>query len=192
MAMSSHRPPHDRAHGLGPPDASLLDRPLDFIVEGYERIRNMCVLIEYITDRPETHSEIIAQVSSFVRADLPVLIGEEGEDLLPLMQGRCEPEDEIDRLRTRLDAEHDTAMYLLPDALETLDALGNGQADVSEADLHLLRNFAAHLHRHLIFENAVLIPLARARLTPDDIATLRERMKARRGPGGNGDGTDAE
>lgn len=182
----------DWAHGLEPTDATLLDRPLDFIVEDHDRIRNMCALIEYILDRPETHPEIIAQVSDFVRAELPVLIGDEGEDLLPLMQRRCEPEDEIDRLRTRLDAEHDTAMYLLPDALETLETLRAGHAGVSEAGLHLLRNFAAHLHRHLIFENAILIPLARARLTPDDISTLRMRMRARRGLDRVEDGADAD
>ncbi|MCB1339321.1 MAG: hemerythrin domain-containing protein [Maritimibacter sp.] len=171
----------DRNLGLTPTDVGLLATPLDFIAEDHDRIRNMCALIEYIADRPETHPEIVAQVSSFVRSELPALIADESSDLLPLMQRRCQPEDEIARLRTRLDAEHDTAMYLLPDALETLDALEAGRDDVPEASLHLLRNFAAHLHRHLIFENAILIPLARARLTPDDLNTLRARMTERRG-----------
>ena len=189
----SPEPPHpESVNGLEPMDAELLDRPLDFIVEDHDRIRYMCGLIESITEHPETHREVIARVSDFVRAELPVLIGDEGEDLLPLMQRRCEPEDEIGRLRTRLDAEHDTAMYLLPDALETLDALRDGDADVSRASISLLRNFAAHLHRHVIFENAILIPLARARLTAQDISTLRRRMIARRGHGRTGDGDDAK
>ncbi|GKY89978.1 hemerythrin domain-containing protein [Sinisalibacter aestuarii] len=185
--MADLAPPTPPHQVPGPTDPGLLDTPLDFIVEEHERIRNMCTLIEYIADRPATHPEIIAQVSAFVRSELPFLIDDEGGDLLPLMQSRCEPEDEIGRLRTRLDAEHDTALYLLPDALDTLDALEAGDTGVTAPSLHLLRNFAAHLHRHLIFENAILIPLARARLTPDDISTLRLRMKARRGLDRNGD-----
>lgn len=189
----SARPQHTEwADGLGPTSTALLDRPLDFIVEDHDRVRNMCALIEYIVDRPKTHPEIIAQVAAFVRAELPLLITDEEEDLLPMMQRRCAPEDDIDRLQKRLDAEHDTAMYLLPDALETLDALWDGRAGVPEASLHLLRNFAAHLHRHLIFENAILIPLARARLTPDDISTLSLRMRARRGLDRAQEGDDAE
>lgn len=189
--MSDHSPDQDWVNGLQRSDGNLLDRPLDFILEDHDRVRTLCSLIEYIVNRPGTHPEIIAQVAAFVRAELPLLVADEGEDLLPLMQRRCEPEDEIDRLRTRLDAEHDTAMYLLPDALETLDALGGGQAGVPEANLHLLRNFAEHLRRHLIFENAILIPLARARLTADDVATLRLRMRARRGLDQRREGHDA-
>lgn len=181
----------DRGSGFAATDVGLLATPLDSIAEDHERVRNMCALIEYIADHPETHPEIVAQVSSFVRSELPALIADESQDLLPLMQRRCQPEDEIDRLRTRLDAEHDTAMYLLPDALKTLDALQAGQVELSEASLHLLRNFAAHLHRHLIFENAILIPLARARLTPDDLKTLRARMTMRRGPTQSTDDDDA-
>lgn len=189
MSAQPDRP--DRTRGLEPSDIGPIDRPLDFIVEERDRIRNICALIEYIADRPATHPEIIAQVARFVRAELPVLIAHEGEDLLPLMQRRCQPEDEIDRLRTRLDAEHDTAMYLLPDALDALDALKEGHANLPEASIHLLRNFAEHLHRHLMFENAILIPLARARLTSEDLATLRARIKTRRGLGGPGGKRDA-
>lgn len=170
-----------RAGGLRPTDVGLLDRPLDFILANHDRIRTMCAMIAIVADDPGTPPEIIRQVAGFVRTDLPVLIGDESEDLLPLMQRRCEPEDEIDRLRARLDAEHDTAMYLMPDALAALEALEDGLGPVPEASVHLLRSFAAHLHRHLIFENAILIPLARARLTPEDISSLRLRLMARRG-----------
>ena len=189
--MTDRRRDHVRGQGLGPAHRASPAPPLDVLADHHSRIRDLCTLIEYITDRPRTHPEIIAEVSDFVRRELPILISDESDDLLPLMQRRCEPEDEIVRLRTRLDAEHDTALYLLPDALETLDALRDGRADIPEASISLLRTFAAHLHRHLIFENAILIPLARARLTRADLDALRARMEARRGSSQTGGRSDA-
>lgn len=175
-------PDHDdQKPGLAATDPELLATPLDFIAEDHDRIREMCALIEQIAGGSDTPPEIVARLTRFVRSELPVLIADESSDLLPLMHRRCHPEDEIVRLRARLDAEHDTAMSLLPDVLETLGALEAGRRDVPASSLTLLQNFAAHLHRHLIFESAILIPLARARLTPDDLKTLRARMTERRG-----------
>lgn len=187
--MPAPSPPQDRLSGSRRLHAALPDRPLDVIAEDHDRIRTLCTLIDYIADRPGTHPEIISQVSGFVQTELPALIGDEADDLLPLMQRRCEPEDEIERLRARLEAEHATTLALLRDALDTLDALNTGPAGVADDRMDRLRAFAAHLRRHLGFENAVLMPLARARLTPDDKRALGLRMQMRRGTGTQPDET---
>jgi hypothetical protein len=44
-----------------------------------------------------------------------------------------------------------------------------------------MRGFAEAERRHLVFENAVILPLARARLTDDDRAAMLAAMAARRG-----------
>ncbi|NIR60715.1 MAG: hypothetical protein GWO02_15015, partial [Gammaproteobacteria bacterium] len=47
-------------------------------------------------------------------------------------------------------------------------------------DRALLAAFANHARRHLIAENAIIMPLARARLSDDDLRTLRAEMRRRR------------
>jgi hypothetical protein len=47
--------------------------------------------------------------------------------------------------------------------------------------------FAAQERRHLIVENAIVLPLARVRLTPQDLETLRRRMLQRRRAAGEED-----
>lgn len=174
--------PHRKTGEIGPAptDLRLLLRPLDFIAEDHERIRAMCELIEEIIEQPAPAPRRARHIAAFIRAELPVLIADEEDDLLPMMLRRCLPEDEIHQLRARLDAEHDKALYLLPDALAILDKMAAG-TQAEEVDRHLLQDFARHLHLHLIFENAILIPLARARLIRRDIETLRRRMMKRRG-----------
>ena len=44
-----------------------------------------------------------------------------------------------------------------------------------------LAKFAAHMRRHLVAENAILLPIARARLTRADLKLLTKRMRSRRG-----------
>jgi hemerythrin-like domain-containing protein len=45
----------------------------------------------------------------------------------------------------------------------------------------MLTSFAGHVRRHLVAENAILLPIARARLTRADLARLSAHMRARRG-----------
>jgi hypothetical protein len=51
----------------------------------------------------------------------------------------------------------------------------------------MLRSFADRERRHLAFENAVILPLARLRLTDADRMTLRLAMQRRYGAAGSPD-----
>ncbi len=50
-----------------------------------------------------------------------------------------------------------------------------------EAQTSVLTRFASHVRRHLAAENAILLPIARARLTRRDLQNLSRQMRARRG-----------
>jgi len=63
----------------------------------------------------------------------------------------------------------------------TLLARISDGAELSGDDCALLTNYANQARRHLILENAIVLPLARVRLTDDDLDTLRLRMMQRRG-----------
>ena len=54
-------------------------------------------------------------------------------------------------------------------------------AELTNNDRELLRRFAANERQHLIVENAIVLPLARARLSETDKQNLGMRMAARRG-----------
>ena len=43
--------------------------------------------------------------------------------------------------------------------------------------------YVGHTRNHLIFENAIILPFARLRLTDSDLHTLSLRMRQRRGLG---------
>ena len=45
----------------------------------------------------------------------------------------------------------------------------------------MLTEFASQTRRHLIVENAIILPIARARLDTDDLDALRLGMLRRRG-----------
>ena len=61
--------------------------------------------------------------------------------------------------------------------LESLEALGKGQG-VTNPNMvgYMLRGFFESYRRHLHWENAIVVPLARARLTREDIEELERTI----------------
>lgn len=82
-------------------------------------------------------------------------------------------------LIARLEADHDASEAAFFDLADVLEKMTAG-ALPEEPERALLRASAAARRRHLILENAVLLPLARARLTGEDRAGLLAQMRARR------------
>ena len=71
----------------------------------------------------------------------------------------------------------DDAEDLFPLSARHLDA----GCDRTTGNRHLPTRFAGRVRRHLAAENAILLPIARARLTPRDLKKLSRQMKMRRG-----------
>lgn len=108
---------------------------------------------------------------------------DEEEDLFPLLRRRAEPDDEVNAIIGQLSQEHatdDLDARLLVDGLVPFKTRQMSAAQRSSFR-DLLRRFAANERRHLIVENAIVLPLAHARLTQADLNTLGRRMAARRG-----------
>ncbi len=81
--------------------------------------------------------------------------------------------------RIRLD--QNETLRLLPGVRATLAGCLDTGSDLSAEERELLARFAGHVRRHLVAENAILLPIARTRLTRADLATLSAHMRARRG-----------
>lgn len=67
-----------------------------------------------------------------------------------------------------------------PTIQKVLGTLREEGRNASPDEAQLIAEYANHARRHLIVENAIIVPLARARLTAGDLDTLRLRMQQRR------------
>jgi len=140
--------------------------------------REFCAILERIAARGQASSVEIKVATAFLSNELPAHLEDEEQDLFPLLRMRCDAEDEIDRLIDKLQEDHRHADDNTPDILKILRSAASGTGPAAPGKL---RRFADHARRHLILENAILIPFARLRLTKADLETLRASMKRRRG-----------
>lgn len=169
----------DRGGCLSPTDFALLADPLAFIAEDHLREREVCAALDRIANGEEMLAEEIACPLAFLSNELPLHLADEEEDLFPLMRRCCLPEDEIGRMIDRLLLDHGHAKADTPEVIAVLQGLT--EQDLSSQGAQVLRRFSSYARRHLILENAVILPIARLRLGPSDLESLRLRMRQRRG-----------
>jgi len=161
----------------------LLAEPIEWFFAEHYRHRQACKLIEDVAaamvfDRPR-----LVELVDFLEHDLPLHVIDEEEDFFPLLRRRCEPEDDVERVLGMLSAEHRNDVV---QAHAVLDHLRTCLASVrapglDPAQRRAMIAFAIQERRHLGLENAIVLPIARLRLTQDDLTTLGRRLAARRG-----------
>ncbi len=163
---------------------NLFREPIDYLYADHFRQRVVCGLLDEIADDPAATRvpEIAAHVLDYLLRELPRHVADEEQDLFPRLLTRCKPEDDIERILMLLSEEHsrDEEMVLaLPAGLRSLiEGRPLSQPELfSQAAL----SFAECQRRHLAWEEGVILPLARKRLQPEDLAMLGQSMAARRG-----------
>lgn len=159
----------------------LLRKPLDVVGEMHLQEREVCALLDRIAAAEWADEEDLARVLRFLRMDLPLHLQDEEEDLFPLLRRRCDPEEEIDKVIARLECNHQESLLAAAGAIAILEQAQAASIPLGESDREQLTAFAAHARRHLIVENAIILPIARGNLTLDDLTTLGLRMRQRRG-----------
>ena len=170
-----------RGDCLQPTANSLLGKPLEFIHEDHLRERQICTMLDEIACNDVHSFESVAQVLSFLKNELPLHLQDEEEDLFPLLRRRCEREDEISKVIARLLSDHMHAAEDTPPVIAILEELVLEVRELTQGERAILKGFVSHSRRHLILENAVILPFARLRLTRRDLKTLYLRMCQRRG-----------
>ena len=169
----------------GPRGASAgvgkLVNPLDFIAEDHMREREVCAVIDRIVASAPVEGAELEQVLEFLEIQLPQHLADEEIDLFPLMLERCEPEDEIDKVIDKLQSDHGHAIADGPAIVAIIQGFDKERPNPSQSDCQQMARFADHARRHLILENAVILPIARARLTEEDLNTMKKHMLERRG-----------
>ena len=175
----------DTLPAIAPMPRALLRDPLEFFAADHMRQRAAFSLIEYLATAETLDRTIAAQLLKFLQDDMAVHVLDEEDDLFPLLRRRCEPEDDIALVLADLSAEHTAEERIAADvrvglaqALETDCPVG----EIEDLGKRMLA-FAHAESRHLALENSILLPLARARLTREDIHDLSRRMTYRRAAG---------
>lgn len=179
--MNNHAHDVKRGECLAPTDLKLLGNPLEFIHEDHLREREICSEIDALAQLGSPGTEMANHVVMFLENELPLHLEDEEEDLFPLLKQRCEKEDEIDKAIQRLTSDHKHANEDTPKVLDILKMISSDDRGLSENERRTLNRYATHARRHLILENAIILPFAKLRLTEDDLESLSLRMMQRRG-----------
>lgn len=155
---------------------------IEFLLSEHLNHRRMCRALEDLSVAQDFDALRITALVDFIRFDLTLHVIDEEEDVFPLLRRRCLPEDEIEQILDRLAGEHAQDKTLSERARDVLNAclIVRRPPHAIEGGAETLRAFAHHERRHLALENAVIVPLARRRLSMADIEMLGRRFVARR------------
>lgn len=165
----------------------LLSRPLDYIVADHHRHRVLCHLCERLAQAETFDPGLAATIADHIEIELSVHIADEEQDLFPLLRQRAKREDEVDPVLERLAEDHAEEEKLTVKIVNGLrKRIAVPGTPLSAGLRRTLRAFATRERRHLALENAIVIPLAKVRLSARDQADLAKRMTTRRSarPGG--------
>ncbi|HRD47716.1 MAG TPA: hemerythrin domain-containing protein [Caulobacter sp.] len=168
---------------IDPVPTELLTQPLDWFFAEHYRHRQVCTLITTLAAEPDFDGRALTLVVEFIRNDLALHVIDEEEDLFPLLRRRALAEDEIEPALGRLSSEHKADIAHAQLVREGLEAcLADRRAPSRDAAISkAMRDFASQEMRHLALENAIVLPIARLRLSDSDLAGLSRRLGARRG-----------
>lgn len=165
------------------PAAGQLRTPLDYIFAEHFRQRSLCRILAELAEASSLDREMAAAALGFLRTDFALHVADEEEDLFPLLRRRQHRQDRMGDILGQLSAQHATdgidAGRIETALAAALEAETPSPLDAEARDTML--RFAASERRHLITENAIVLPLARARLSAADLEALGRSMAARRG-----------
>lgn len=163
------------------PPQSQFAQPLDYIFAEHFRQRILCNVLDAIACGNRPDRKLVAAAMKYLKTEFEPHIQDEEQDLFPLLRRRAEPEDRVDQLISQLSEEHAADKLDVQDIIDGLEALLKRTVQVPSALASLLRRFAANERHHLTVENAIILPLARLRLTREDLWSLALHMAERRG-----------
>jgi hemerythrin-like domain-containing protein len=167
-----------------PPEQHIFaHNPLDVIAHAHAVQVQMCDAMERIADGlpDDVDRRLCAQVASCLQFDLPLHHQDEETALFPILRMRALPEDGLEVILDRLASEHTSDTDFASEIAEALELLVNGDR-IGNANTvgYMLRGFFERYRRHVHWENTLIMPVARLRLTPEDLALIAVRMDANR------------
>ncbi len=171
---------------IEPADLRLLSAPLDFLEAEHYRFRVFLAHLERmaVDHRVARRAAAARFLLEFLLGDIARHLAEEAEALFPQLRERCQAADGIDRILGLVEGERARARDLSLAVIAGLRECASRCAP--EAGFAaIVATFIGAMRRHIDWENALVLPLARKRLTSGDLARLATDMATRRGAGGD-------
>ena len=177
--------PHHRDRGMirgarvAPPRLRADECPIEAIYEEHFNQRQLCADMDVLAATTKPRRKLARRVLINLCRDLPAHFADEERGLFPRLRARALPEDNLEPTLALLARQHEVARQAFALLVPALACMVNGALPAPE-DRAALQRLASAERRHLIVENAILLPLARMRLTEDDKRALMAEICASR------------
>ncbi|MBL8673088.1 MAG: hemerythrin domain-containing protein [Alphaproteobacteria bacterium] len=172
-----------RGPSIEPADLTLISSPVDFLLAEHLRHRSAMAWLELLPSMAPSDERRIAamRLLDFLEHDLVLHVQDEEQDLFPILRVRAEEADQIEAVIAVLSSEHESDLELSASVRADLAVLTVDPSIAPVPRFDSFRAFAEGQRRHLAWENAVVLPLARRRLQSGDLREIAGQMAARRG-----------
>lgn len=153
--------------------------PFDILAGQRIALLSVCAIMDALPNAPVSLvCGAASGIAAFLRQDFQAIVTEEEEGLLPRLSARLLLGDDLEDALRQLAEEHRRDRQEAYTLATRCDELATGLAnDEISATYFALRAFAERQRRHLAWEDAIVFPLARDRLTPDDLSQWKQAMR---------------
>ena len=161
------------------PGPGLRRNALDLIDHEHRMQEHLCDILEKIADGlPQDVDPALCQKAvQALRHDIPLHHQDEERGLFPLLNKHATHIPVIQGAIQRLETEHDSDEGFASELIEQLEILARGGKTANANMLgYMLRGFFEGYRRHIQWEDAVIMPLAREHLSAEDLAALEQVM----------------
>lgn len=153
--------------------------PIEALYAEHLNQRQLCAEMDLLGAAVIPRPDLAKRALINLCRDLPAHFEDEERGLFPRLRARALPEDDLHAILARLSREHEVAGQAFALLVPALVSIAEGALPALEHRDALVR-LARSERGHLIVENAIVLPLARIRLTAEDKRALMAEMCARR------------
>lgn len=156
---------------------NLFREPLDALYAEHVRLGAVCTYLTALeSDDEALDRKVLDDALHYLVHDLPLHIQDEEVDLFPLLLERIHHADSATGMVKQFQSEHRQQIELVEEILVSARDAAKHASFLRSAFV-----FGEMQLRHMQWENSVLLPLARRRLSEADLQLLGQHMAARRG-----------
>jgi len=125
----------------------------------------------------EKLTRLAPKLLEFFANDFARHMEHEERGLFPILKKRCRPSDDLEMIVNQLSYEHGLDRDLVDFLLTDLEKIAHGLHHAIPARFNInAQAFIETQRRHIEWENRIVLPLAKKRLTEEDIDSLKKSM----------------
>jgi hemerythrin-like domain-containing protein len=189
LAQPPTKPARRQPPAFEPLDLKLLARPLDFLLAEHYRLRAALTQLDWLardsasTRGGEARRKLARALARYFAEDYALHLADEEQDFFPLLRHRSADDATFLASLDTLAGEHREDDAPLARIIAALRGLAEGphRLEPPPGFASEARAFTDALRRHIAWENAIVLPVARARLHGAELRRLAQKLAVRRG-----------